>query len=82
MGAGPTFPHAESSIGRVSREQYEYGGIGAQVASGIEFAVWKGLYVLGEYKFTATDARISVVGGEAVIPARSHHVVAGAAFRF
>ena len=82
LGAGPTVPHAESTIGGVTREQYEYGGIGAQVGGGIEFAVWRGLHVLGEYKFTGTDARISVDSGEAVIPARSHHVVAGVAVRF
>ena len=82
VGAGPTVPHAESKIDGVSREQYEYGGIGAQVAGGIEFAVWRGLHVLGEYKFTGTNARISVDGGEALIPSRSHHVVAGLAFRF
>lgn len=82
VGAGPTVPHAESTVGGVTREQYEYGGIGAQAGGGIEFAVWRGLHVLGEYKFTATAARISVDGGEAVIPARSHHVVAGVAVRF
>jgi hypothetical protein len=82
VGAGPTVPHAESTIGGVTREQYEYGGFGAQVGGGIDVAVWQGLHVLGEYKFTGTDARISVDGGEAVIPARSHHVVAGVAVRF
>ena len=82
VGAGPTVPHAESTIGGVTREQYEYGGIGAQVGGGIEIAVWRGLYVLGEYKFTGTHARIGVDGGEAVIPARSHHVVGGMAVRF
>jgi hypothetical protein len=82
VGAGPTIPHAESTIGGVTREQYEYGGIGAQVAGGIEFAVWRGLHVLGEYKFTGTTARISIDGGEAVIPARSHHAVAGIAIYF
>ena len=82
MGAGPTFPHAESTIGGVTREQYEYGGIGAQAAAGIELAVWRGLHAIGEYKFTGTSAKISVDGGEAVIPARSHHIVAGVAARF
>ena len=82
IGAGPTFPHAESTIGGVRREQYEYGGIGAQAAAGIELVVWRGLHVVGEYKFTGTSARISVDEGEAVIPARSHHIVAGVAARF
>lgn len=82
VGAGPTIPHGESTIAGVRREQYEHGGIGAQVAGGIEVALWRGLHVLGEYKFTGTEARISVDGGEAVIPARSHHAVAGVAVRF
>jgi len=82
VGAGPTFPHAESTIGGVRREQYEYGGVGAQVAGGIELHVMQALHVLAEYKFTGTSARISVDGGEAAIPARSHHAVAGVAFRF
>ena len=82
VGGGPTLPHAESTIGGVSREQYEYGGIGAQIAGGIEVAVWQGLHVVGEYKFTGTSARISVDSGEAVIPSRTHHFVAGAAFQF
>jgi hypothetical protein len=82
VGAGPTVPHAESTIAGVGRAQYEYGGIGVQVSGSIELAVWRGLHVVGEYKFTGTEARISVDSGEAVIPARSHHVVAGAAVRF
>jgi hypothetical protein len=81
-GVGPAIPHAESTVGGVRREQYEYGGIGTQVGGGIEFAVWRGLHVLGEYKFTGTSARISVDGGEALIPAHSHHVVGGVAFQF
>jgi len=82
VGAGPTIPHAESTVGGVHREQYEYGGFGTQAAGSIELAVWRGLHVLGEYKFTGTAARISVDGGEAVIPARSHHLVAGVAVHF
>jgi hypothetical protein len=82
MGAGPTVPHAESTVGGVSRAQYEYGGIGGQVAGGIEVAIWRGVHALAEYKFTATSARISIDHGEAVIPARTHHFVAGMAARF
>ena len=82
VGAGPTVPHAESAVGGVVRQQYEYGGIGTQVGGGVEFAVWRAMHVLGEYKFTGTTARISIDDGEAVIPARSHHAVAGIAVRF
>jgi hypothetical protein len=81
-GAGPTVPHAESTIGGVTRQQYEHGGIGTQIAGGIEFAVWRRLHVLSEYKFTGTSPRISVDSGEAVIPSRTHHFVAGAAVLF
>jgi len=82
VGAGPTVPHAESTISGVGRAQYEFGGIGMQASGSIEVAIWRGLHVLGEYKFTGTKSRISIDSGEAVIPARSHPLVAGAAIRF
>jgi hypothetical protein len=82
VGGGPTLPHAESSISGVEREQYEGGGFGAQGAGGLELAVWRGLGVTGEYKFTWASPRIGVAGGEATIPARTHHLVGGLAYRF
>jgi hypothetical protein len=81
-GAGPTVPHAESAVEHVNREQYQGGGLGAQVAGGLEAAVWRGLLVLGEYKFTWASPQLDVAGGQATVPARSHHVVSGLAYRF
>jgi hypothetical protein len=81
-GAGPTVPHAESTIEGVPREQYESGGIALQAAAALEAAVGAGLRVFGEYKFTAASPHIGVAGGEANIPAHSHHIVAGLGFEF
>ena len=81
-GAGPTVPHAESAVEHVNRDQYQAGGLGTQVAGGLEATVWRRLAVLGEYKFTWTSPELDVAGGQATVPARSHHVVAGLAYRF
>ena len=82
-GAGPTVAHAESTIDHVAnRDEYQSGGLGTQVAGGIEATVWRRLAVLGEYKFTWASPQIDVAGGQATIPSRSHHVVGGLAYRF
>ncbi len=82
-GAGPTVAHAESTIDHVAnRDEYQSGGLGTQVAGGIEATVWRRLAVLGEYKFTWASPQLDVSGGQATIPSRSHHVVAGLAYRF
>jgi len=81
-GAGPTVPHAESTVDHVNREQYETGGPGAQAAGGVEVRVWRRLGVLGEYKFTWARPQVDVADGQATVPARSHHVVGGLAYHF
>jgi hypothetical protein len=65
-----------STVILVLPEQYESGGPGAQVGGGLEMSVWRGVYVVGEYKFTLTTPQVDVAGGEAKIPARSHHLLA------
>ena len=81
-GAGPTVPHGESTIDGVDREQYESGGLGMQVAGGLELALWRGLAAVGEYKWTRANPTIEVAGGQATIPSRSHHLALGIAYRF
>jgi hypothetical protein len=81
-GVGPTLPHAESQLDSTYVEQYESGGIGVQVGSGIELSVWRHIGVLGEYKFTWASPEIDVAGGQAKIPSRSHHVVFGVIYKF
>ncbi len=81
-GAGPTVPHIESTVDHVNLEQYEGGGPAVQGTAGVELRVWRRLGVLGEYKYTRATPHVAVAGGEAVIPARSHHLVTGLTARF
>ena len=81
-GVGPTMPHAESQLDNTYVEQYEAGGIGAQVAGGVEVSVWRRIGVLGEYKFTSANPEIDIAGGQARIPSRSHHFVFGLTYDF
>jgi hypothetical protein len=81
-GAGPTLPHAESTIGGVAQEQYEGGGGALQAGGSIETSISKHVIVLADYKFTWTEPEIRVAaGGTATIPSRSHYFVAGLGFR-
>ena len=82
VGAGPTVPHAETTVENVNRDQYEGGGLGVQVAGGFEAMVWKRLAILAEYKFTSATPDLELDGGTITVPARSHHVVGGLAYRF
>jgi opacity protein-like surface antigen len=79
LGAGGSVPHAESTIGGTSREQYEWGSFGFQAAAGTEVRLTVRLSAMVEYKFTHTTQRVSVVEGTARTPLATHHVVAGAA---
>jgi opacity protein-like surface antigen len=81
-GAGPTLPHAESTIDGVDREQYEAGGLGVQAAGGLEVALWRGLAAVGEYKWTWAKPTIEITGGQATIPSGSHHAAVGVGYRF
>lgn len=82
LGVGPTVPHAETTVENTNRDQYESGGLGAQVAGGVEGTVWKRLAVLAEYKFTTATPELELDGGTITVPSRSHHLVGGLAYRF
>ena len=47
VGAGPTMPHTEVTIGSEHVDQDESGGLGMQVGGGLQFAVWEGVGVVG-----------------------------------
>lgn len=81
-GLGPTIPHTESSIEGRRQEQYETGRLAWQAAGGAEFKLLKGLYALGEYKFTRTRQRGKVFGGTAESLLRTHHGVFGLSYHF
>lgn len=82
VGAGPTLPHTESSIEGLRQEQYEVGRLGWQAAGGAEFKLWRGMHLLGEYKFTRTRQRGKVSSGTAESLLRTHHGVFGLSYHF
>ena len=79
-GAGPTIPHAESTIDHQPRDQYEYGGLGAQLSIGVDIRSWRFLSTTAEYKFTIARPEIDVVDGTGVTTAATHQIALGLAF--
>jgi len=77
LGAGASVPHAESTIGGVSLEQYEWGSFSAQAAAGVELRLGQRVSLAGEYKLTRTVQDVSVVRGSVNTPLTTHHLVAG-----
>lgn len=82
FGAGVTIPHGESTIENISQEQYQVGRPAWQLAGGAEFGIWRGLHLLGEYKFTRTNERVDVHAGTVETPLNSHHIIAGVSWHF
>jgi len=82
LGAGPTLPHTESAVDGRQQEQYELGRLGWQLAGGAEIRLWRGLYALGEYKFTRTRQRGKIFSGRAESLLRSHQGVFGLSYHF
>jgi hypothetical protein len=81
-GVGPTLPHTESSVEGQRQEQYEVGRPAWQAAGGAEFRLRRGLYALGEYKFTRTRQRGEISSGRAESLLRTHHGVFGLSYHF
>ena len=81
-GAGPSIPHPESTIEGASLQHYEGGAAALHLAGGMEIHLWRGLYALGEYKFTRSRQSVGVVDGTAQTLLRTHHGVFGLAYHF
>jgi len=79
-GAGPTLPHAESTVGGVAREQYEFAGLGLHGASGVDVKIHRWLSAVVEYKLTYAKPAITIAGGSGSMTAITHHVAVGLAF--
>lgn len=77
LGAGPTLPHAESTVGGLVQEQYEYAGMGGHAAAGIELRVKGPLSAMLEYKATYARPRITIAQGTGRTTTLSHHVAFG-----
>jgi opacity protein-like surface antigen len=83
VGAGPTLPHVESTIGGVAEEKYERGAVAWQAAAGVELRVYGRLYALGEYKFTRCRQSVTAAAQSTVETLlSSHHVAFGASWHF
>ena len=80
-GAGPTLPHAESSVLGFTQQQYEYAGLGVHAAAGIQWQLRGPLAALLEYKFTYARPEITLADdGRGQTTAASHQVAFGLAF--
>jgi hypothetical protein len=81
FGVGGSIPHAESTIGSRSQEQYEWGSFSLQGAGALELRMTKRVYLSGEYKLTRTVQHVAVVGGTASTLLLTHHVAVGVTVR-
>jgi hypothetical protein len=79
-GAGPMFPHAETTVRHERQEQYEYAGVGVHAAAGLDVKLKGFLSAVVEYKFTFGSPTITMAAGQGQMRAATHHVAAGLAF--
>jgi hypothetical protein len=80
-GAGLTLPHAETTVFGEPREQYEYAGLGAHAAVGLDVRLKGRLSLVSEYKLTyATPTITTARNGIGQTTAMSHHLGVGFAF--
>jgi hypothetical protein len=80
LGAGPTYPHAESTIEHRTREQYEYAGLGAHLSAGADIRLKGRLSAMAEYKLTGAQPRISVADGSGRVRTITHQLAVGLAY--
>lgn len=80
-GVGVTLPHAETTVFGEPREQYEYAGLGAHAAVGLDIRLKGRLSLVSEYKLTYAKPTITTAhNGTGQTTALSHHVAVGFAF--
>jgi Outer membrane protein beta-barrel domain len=82
FGIGPTVSHTEGNVLGMTAEHYESGGLAMQGAAGMEFPIWKGVYLLGEYKYTASWQHLSVGSAAVEMSPATHHLVSGITYHF
>ena len=81
-GAGPTLPHAETQVNGVSREQYEWAGLGGNGGAGVEIRLAPRLAATVDYKVTYAKPTITIAGGgTGQTTALSHHLAVGVVLR-
>jgi hypothetical protein len=77
LGAGPTLPHAETTVSGLSREQYEFAGPAAHAAAGAVFGIGGAFGVLAEYKVTFARPAITIAEGTGQTTTFTHQVALG-----
>ena len=81
-GAGPTIPHGEVTFAGDSHENYSLGRVAVQIGGGAEWKLWRGLYLLSEYKFTHNPQHVDAGSRFFKVDANSHHGVFGLSAHF
>jgi hypothetical protein len=81
-GAGPMLPHAENTVAGESREQYEAGGLGYQVAGGVDVHLAGWLSAVADYKFGRATPEVMIVAGTGRTTANVHQLAFGLALGF
>jgi hypothetical protein len=81
-GAGPTIPRPEVIVLGAPGGAYEIGPVAVQGAAGVETKLWRGLYLVTEYKYTFTPTTFAIPNGNASFHVHSHHIVTGFALHF
>jgi opacity protein-like surface antigen len=82
IGIAQMLPHAESTVGGLSRDQYQRAGIGFQVAGGVDVRLAGRLSATLEYKFGHARPEIAIADGTGRTTANVHQVAFGLAFGF
>jgi len=81
LGGGVTIPHAETTVFGQAQEQYEYGGLAAHAAIGLDVRLAGRLSLVTEYKMTFAKPTITTAGGgTGQTTTLSHHAAMGLAF--
>lgn len=80
-GAGPTIPHAESTIRGESFDGYQLDGLGVHGAVGVEAHLVGRLSASVDYKLTCAWPTITVVDGTGHTTAVVHHLAVGFVIR-
>lgn len=81
-GAGPVVPGVDSVVDHVSVQEYQYAGLGGQMAAGLDVRLRGWLSATVEYKFTGTRPIVDLACGTSRMTALTHHVAAGFAVGF
>ena len=83
LGLGLSIPHVEVKTANSSTFEYQVAGVAAQGILGVDFRVWNGLSVFGEYKLSYTNNDAGLNGGGSLeTDIWTNHFNFGIAFRF